>query len=59
MANSFTLSFAKYAFSAFDSIGPGQIHDRAGFFNLLQVFQSSRQDLPLKFLIERVSHGMA
>ena len=59
MANSFTLKSANYAFSAFDSIGLGQIHDRAGLFNLIQILQSIHQDLPLNLSIKRIPHGMA
>lgn len=59
MGNSFTLDFANYAFSAFDSIALGQVHDRAGFLNPLQIFQSIHQDLPLNLGIKRIPHGMA
>lgn len=59
MANFFTLNFAKCAFAAFDFIPPGLIHDHAGFFNPVQIFQSIHQDLPLNLDMKRIPHGMA
>ena len=53
------LDRAKITFLSLDMVEFREVRDRSGLSNLRKMLQPLHQDLPLKLLIKRITHGVA